>query len=577
MQSKKKRTSILKKLVLLFIILVIPIIITGILTQIYTNRQFQENIISNISAKISNSIQNIDNTIHFTNQKAFDVLTSNRVGRLSNPKDPMSAYDRSHNVNYVRDLLNNIKYSNHYISNIRLYFPALSVYYNVGYSAGMSYPDYKSQGELTQDVYQELLALRETADNPRLRNDSLVYLQFSSITNPRIIVEAVYNRASLEEMFEQTLQYEDSLYLFSLNSGSYSVTNCPDALVSQLKAMSDFPSRLRLDGQSWYVFPVKTATSNGVYVQLIPARHLSAGLNASMFYSIIFTAVVLLFLSIFVLVAFKIVHTPVQLLSESLNSIEGNNLNVQLGLPQVSDFDYVYQCFNKMSLRLSTLIQQQLEHEKLLNRAQLKQLQAQINPHFLYNSFFTLNMMIEREMNDEAKELAKELGFYFRYITRNVADTATLQDEYQHTKVYAGIQAKRFYGKINIQVDDLPGEFSQLEVPRLILQPILENCFNYGMEEKIRDGFLYFGFVTDESSISVIVEDNGDCLSDQTLATMQQNLQQLIDGSFDKEYTGLYNLCKRLMLYYGKADVMQFSRSKLGGLRIQIKLYKKGA
>lgn len=570
----KKRTSILKRLILLFVVLVIPIILTGIMMQVYTNRQFQENILTNIGSMITSRIENIDNTIQYTNQNAFDILNSGRARRLSNPKDPMSPYDRSHNVNYIRDLMENLKYSNPYISNVRMYFPALSVYYNVGYIENQGYQANKSQGEMTEALYQQLLSLREASPNPYIINDSLVFLQYSSIRNPRIIVEAVYNRTSLNGMFQQTLMYDDARYLFRLNGSVFSISNCTEDALLQLST-SDLPASIRMDGQRWYVFPVSTQTMNGVYIQLIPARHLSSISQASTHYSVIFTTIVLLFLSIFVAVAFRIVHAPVNLLSDSLNKIEGGNLNVQMALPEVSDFDYVYQCFNRMSSRLSTLVQQQLEHEKLLNRAQLKQLQAQINPHFLYNTFFILNMMIEREMNDEASELARELGFYFRYITRNDSDTATLQDEYEHTRVYADIQSKRFYGKVKIQVEELPSDFSQLVVPRLILQPVLENAFNYGMEEKIRDGFLRFGFAADEASVSVIIEDNGDCLSDEKLASMQENLQRLISGSFDQEYTGLYNLCKRLLLYYGQEDVMQFSRSELGGLKIQIKLYKK--
>ena len=177
-------------------------------------------------------------------------------------------------------------------------------------------------------------------------------------------------------------------------------------------------------------------------------------------------------------------------------------------------------------------------------------------------------------MYEEAHVLAKDLGYYFRYITRNNADEVPLKDEYEHAKNYTAIQSMRFYGKMEVLMDELPSPFHELMVPRLILQPLIENAFVYGIEPKIRDGLLKISFHLETDMVIVTIEDNGEELSDETLTSLQQSLQQITADSFTGEMTGLLNICKRLQLYFDQTDVMQISRSPIGGLQISIKLYK---
>ena len=138
------------------------------------------------------------------------------------------------------------------------------------------------------------------------------------------------------------------------------------------------------------------------------------------------------------------------------------------------EFADLFNSFNEMAEQLDELIQKEFQQTLLLEKAQLKQLQAQINPHFLYNSFFTLNQMIARDMKEPAKELSRELGVYFRFLTRNTSDEVPLSDEYEHARVYADIQGFRFDGRIKVEMDELDQQLAQITVPRLILQLMIK-------------------------------------------------------------------------------------------------------
>lgn len=206
----------------------------------------------------------------------------------------------------------------------------------------------------------------------------------------------------------------------------------------------------------------------------------------------------------------------------------------------------------------------------LLNKAELKQLQAQINPHFLYNSLFLLRRMIQDELYEEACHMSDTLGLYFQYITRNSQDYMPLSQEYRHAILYCEIQKLRFEGRIRVETDDLPGEYSSILVPKLIIQPILENAFNYGLRDKIEDGLLKVTVAPLDCELIISIEDNGEDLSDEQLEKLRTNLQTAATGTSLQEMTGILNIQRRLGIYSDGSGCLKASRSSLGGLCIRL-------
>ncbi len=576
MLKRKNPPHIINRLLFLFAVIVLPIVAFGILGQIKISTSIRSNTLLSFSDRLNDMINQIDQSFTTSYELTSSLFTDARLMRIANPNDPMSAYDRSININYTRRLLTSIKLSNPHISNVCLYLPQTGVCYNAENAYDYDRNRYLgSQHELTESDYSELSLLRSSEKIVQIHNDNLVFLQYSSLNNPYAIVEVVYMLPQLKSLFGDTLFYEDSLYFFSLDSFDYHVTNCTDPQIVQALPLSSDTSvsRLALNGTVYYAFYSDLLSGEGTYVQLIPERSLFMNMNFLSRYTVIFTVGVLLCAACFILGTIQIIRKPVQDLTQSLQQVEQKNFDVTLNMPDTSDFQYLYDAFNRMTAQLRRLIQQELQHEILINQAQLKQLQAQINPHFLYNSFFMLNQMVVREMYDDAKELTRELGQYFKYITRNYDDVVSLADEYEHTHMYANIQAKRFAARINIRMENLPEQFASLSTPKLILQPILENAFCYSMENKIRDGLLDISFTPLPDRIIISISDNGDSLDDETLRSMQKKLMQASAHTIQTEMTGLLNIFKRLQLYYGRSDVMSLSRSSLGGLRVSLTLF----
>ena len=193
---------------------------------------------------------------------------------------------------------------------------------------------------------------------------------------------------------------------------------------------------------------------------------------------------------IFILYTQRLIHTPMQHLLVAFNRVKKGNFQEHIEEKNNSEFAYLYEGFNEMEDRIQDLIQEVYEQKELKQRAELKQLQEQINPHFLYNSLFSIRSKIYREEYESAEELTELLGRYFRYLTRNAQDYVELSQEVDHAYCYARIQASRFAARMEIRLAELPEEMQKLKVPRLIIQPLLENALEYGLGDKEENGLL---------------------------------------------------------------------------------------
>ena len=164
------------------------------------------------------------------------------------------------------------------------------------------------------------------------------------------------------------------------------------------------------------------------------------------------------------------------------------------------------------------------------------------------------------------------MGNYFRFLTRNGSDDTTLEQETEHARSYAAIQGVRFAGRLTIEFGELLPEWKEVKVPRLILQPLLENAFEHGLENRVSDGLLQISFLPRERGLEISVEDNGEDLKDEDIQRMQEKLQE----RESEEITGLSNIHKRLKYYFhGKAG-LAIERSRLGGAAVKIKIEEVG-
>jgi two-component system sensor histidine kinase YesM len=324
----------------------------------------------------------------------------------------------------------------------------------------------------------------------------------------------------------------------------------------------------RIGKNEYYIVLVDSSYLDMALLRYIPKEFIQTPLNNFNVWVWVFTISAVIIIIIYSYYVYRLMHKPMLELVNSFEEVEKGNLHVSIDHEYKNVFGYLYKRFNEMTRNLRMLIDQVYNQKILMQRAELKQLQSQINPHFLYNSFFMLNTMVR--INDENLiPFTKYLGEYFRYITRNASDYMPLRDEINHAKVYTNIQLIRFPRRFEINFEECPEQYVGFMVPRLIIQPIIENAFEHGIGKKSTDGFIQVRFDVHDNGLTIVVEDNGNDLSDKELAELQEALKYTGDNI---EVTGILNINRRIKLVFGEESGLSVSRSELGGLKVMLKV-----
>lgn len=278
----------------------------------------------------------------------------------------------------------------------------------------------------------------------------------------------------------------------------------------------------------------------------------------------------LLVIVVYSMYMYNFIHKPLNRLATAFQRVEKGELLIEIEHRRDDEFRYIYRRFNDMLGKLSALIDQVYKQKILVQHAQMKQLQSQINPHFLYNSFFILKTMCQIGDYDNLSVFLEQLGKYYQFVTRSASDEVPMAKEVEHARVYASIQAMRFANRLRVEFEELPQSFFPLVVPRLILQPLIENAFEHGLKSKRTGGLLVIRFAAEPGVWRIVVEDNGDELDDAALL----HLLDVLGGRKQAaQVSALQNIHQRLQLKFGPQSGLLLERAQMGGLRSVIEIY----
>ncbi len=270
----------------------------------------------------------------------------------------------------------------------------------------------------------------------------------------------------------------------------------------------------------------------------------------------VLTAFLLLEVILFFYIIRKMISQPINRFMGEVQSLEEKGV-IRLSEPPGSNMDFLYSAFLGVSEKLKASLEQAYNNKLLACQSEIKYLQAQINPHFLYNSFYHLYRMAKMEDTEGVAEMSRRLSSYYRYITRCDQNVVPLSMEYENIKDYTEIQMIRFGDRIKVELEPLPTECAGLEVPRFVLQPLFENAYDHGVE-KITGGLIRLRFEACGGKLAVIVENNGAC-ADEDMEAVSAYLE---NSGENRVMTALKNVKSRMQLLGGDLTV---SHGSLGG------------
>lgn len=288
------------------------------------------------------------------------------------------------------------------------------------------------------------------------------------------------------------------------------------------------------------------------------------------FYCILFILIVSLILMGSLFSWYRRIYLPLHhLLIDAFDRASQCDYKYRITIDRDSAFFSIYDSYNHMMEKTDAYVENNLKQQILVNRANLKLLQSQISPHFMYNSYYVLYRLIKKGDQQSSLRLAEHLGQFYHYVTRNADDEKHLVEEVNHARNYAAIQKFRFRDTLDIEIDEPQEEIAAMYVPRLILQPLLENAFKYAYESETADGVmkLLVHYELKERGAFVIIVENSGKVTDETLSAIREKLACSDDTM---ETTALVNIHRRLRIYYGEESCLEVDRSPMGGLRVRM-------
>lgn len=249
------------------------------------------------------------------------------------------------------------------------------------------------------------------------------------------------------------------------------------------------------------------------------------------------------------------IQKPISDMEKLSTKVSKGDLTARIDIPHVNELNTLAENLNTMAGQIDLLIQKNMEEQKNFQKAEMKALQAQITPHFLYNTFDTIVWLAEEEHTEEVVRITKAFSDFLRISLSRGHEWITISQELEHIKNYLTIQKIRYADILNYSID-ADEALMDVKMIKLVLQPLIENAIYHGIKNKRGRGKLKVSvhFTNDSRTfVCFTVEDNGAGFTEERLGQVRNELRT---GAQDSEKLssvyGLYNVNKKLKLYYGE-------------------------
>lgn len=283
----------------------------------------------------------------------------------------------------------------------------------------------------------------------------------------------------------------------------------------------------------------------------------------------------ILTLTLVIIVSFIIIYKlsiwitkPVINMKNTMKQVMDGNLNLKVEVDRNDEIGSLEESFNNMIKWLEESIEEIKEQEKQKRIAELSFLQAQINPHFLYNTLSGVRFLVSMNKNEEAEEMIFKFTKLLRNILPKASELISLNEEIEIVIDYIELQKIRYPNlfKVDIFIQE---SIKSIKVPALILQPVVENAIFYSIDNEGKKGKIRIIGYSEEEKIIIEVIDNGKGMSNRQINDVFKNKEAM-------NRVGLINVHERIQLNYGKMYGIEIISEKGKGTRIRYILPKKG-
>lgn len=269
------------------------------------------------------------------------------------------------------------------------------------------------------------------------------------------------------------------------------------------------------------------------------------------------------FLIIAVLLSFMLslrISKPIKYLERSMKEVEKGNFDIQVDIQSSNEIGHLSVRFNRMTTEIKELMLQNVKEQELKRKSELQALQAQINPHFLYNTLDSIIWMAECSKPKEVILMTAALAKLFRLSISKGQEFISISNEIEHIKSYLTIQKMRYKSRLDFEID-VDTRILLYKLPKIILQPLVENAIYHGIRNKEGIGTIQITGIRKENGILLQVIDNGLGMSKEVIQNIFQKVRTPEQGSGSG--IGVQNVDLRIKLHYGDQYGIHFE-SEIG-------------
>ncbi len=259
------------------------------------------------------------------------------------------------------------------------------------------------------------------------------------------------------------------------------------------------------------------------------------------------------------------ISRPIKMLEKSMKKVEQGDFDINIDIKGEAEVAKLSKTFNLMVTRIRQLMEQIVYEQEQKRKSEINALQAQINPHFLYNTLDSIVWMAENGNSQEVITMVTALARLFRISISRGKNIITVQQELEHAKNYLIIQNIRYKNKFKFEIE-AEEKVLQYKTFKLILQPIIENSIYHGIEYMVDEGFIKVSVKESEDKLLFQVEDNGLGMTQETLS----NILNIEPGKKGESGVGVKNVDQRIKLYYGKQYGLEIESELEQGTKVSI-------
>ncbi|MGG3468614.1 sensor histidine kinase [Neobacillus pocheonensis] len=286
----------------------------------------------------------------------------------------------------------------------------------------------------------------------------------------------------------------------------------------------------------------------------------------------IITLVIVLMATLFI--SFRLT-APIKVLIANMKKVEKGEFEADFESLGNDEIGMLGRHFKLMIAKINELIEREYKLEIENKSSQLRVLQSQINPHFLYNAFQSIGTLALKMKAVPVYSLLTSLSSIMRYSMNMREDIVPFASELKHVNAYLSLQKQRFDEQFEFNLS-IEQEVEEILVPKMILQPIVENCFKHGFDQKVEKAVIHIeGYLLNDDYVCIKVKDNGIGVNEEQLNNIKHELVQGVQKEEkQREAIGLKNIYDRLQIYYNNQAKMDVFSGEECGFTVTIEIPK---